>query len=54
MGLINFRRAMLACRNSGYEIIDRFADLSKTIEMITLNLTRPIGKRSVMSIFQYK
>lgn len=26
-------RAMLACKNSGYEISDHFADLSKTIEM---------------------
>ncbi|MBI5417002.1 hypothetical protein HZA55_03505 [Candidatus Poribacteria bacterium] len=26
-------RAMLACKNSGYAIIDHFAEVSKTIEM---------------------
>ena len=31
--LLSFGMAKLACKNSGYEISDRFADLSKTIEM---------------------
>ena len=26
-------RAMLACKNSGYELIDHFAEVSKTIDM---------------------
>lgn len=26
-------RAMLACKNSGYEILDHFAEVSKTIDM---------------------
>ncbi|MCX6220378.1 MAG: hypothetical protein NTZ69_05265 [Bacteroidia bacterium] len=26
-------RAKLACKNSGYEIVDHFAEVSKTIEM---------------------
>ena len=29
MGLINFRRSMLGSKNSGYEVIDHFAGVSK-------------------------
>ncbi|MEK7719034.1 MAG: hypothetical protein AAB347_05410 [Bacteroidota bacterium] len=34
MGLINFRRAKLACKNSGYEVIDHFAEVSKIVEAV--------------------
>jgi hypothetical protein len=45
MGLINFRRAMLACRNSGYKVTDHFAEVSKTIELITLNYAHPLVEK---------
>ena len=40
MGLINFRRAMRAIKNSGYEVIDHFAEVSKIVE--TSATSKPI------------
>jgi len=49
-------RAMLACRNSGFNIEDHFADLSKTVEMPSKpqQLFADFSKTKTKSILDYK
>jgi len=53
-------KAMLACRNSGFNIVDHFAEVSKTVEMPKKPHTDPeigfadLSKTKMKSIMDYK